>query len=628
MSQTVDRPEEATRPAPRVTASTRRRVTNSSARRVSLLDETAEELLSDSPVSKTRKGFFLSPITRVRISAVFLTFFALAIILQLFNWQVQKESLLKDWASKLRFQDITIPAKRGIILDSNGLVLASNVYVYSIYASPRGLSEKQADVLYQKLTSFLPNVPPSQIKDALTYNEKDKNNNKLVARDVDSATYEKIKAANLQAISFDVKSRRVYPNNNFMSPLLGFVNYENPGVGAYGIEGQYNSVLSGTPGKRSAEIDGDGNPILLGQVDQVAPVDGGDVTLTIDSSIQYMVQRELLKGMQEHQAEKALAIVEDPQTGAVLAWVSFPNYDPNQFFNIDKKDAALFRDPNVSEVYEPGSTFKILTAAIGIDTGAVTPDSAADLPGCVIKYGRQICNYNSVGYAHQTVVKTLEKSSNVGAMWIAEKFGPDKYYNYLQQFGIGQPTNIGISGEVEGIVRPKGSPNWSPLDFMENSFGQSIAVTPIQLVQAVSAVANGGKLMKPYIVDKVSQNGKVTVTQPTFIRQVIKPESAKTTTDMLVQAVRTGETRLADVKGYRVAGKTGTATLYDSNFTIGSTIAYAPADNPRFIVLVRYDKTKDTPWGSNTAAPVVKAITEQLFDKFNIPPTEPVDTKK
>jgi len=404
-----------------------------------------------------------------------------------------------------------------------------------------------------------------------------------------------------------------------MGQLLGFANYEN--VGAYGIEGGYEQVLKGKPGIIIAESDPDGNPIVLGQRQISDPEDGGDLTLTIDSSIQLMVERELKKGMEEHRAEAASAIVMDPNTGAILAWASFPNYDPNEFY---KTEVALLKDPLVGSTYEPGSTFKILTAAIGIDTGVVTPDSWANLPGCALKYGRTICNYNSVGYSHQTVVDTLMHSSNVGAMWIAEKFGPQKYYDYLKRFGMGVPTGVDLQGEAEGIVRWQENKDWIPLDMMTNSFGQSIAVTPLQLVTAVSAVANGGNLIKPYIVAKITREDKVIKeTKPEIVRKnVIKPESAKTTTDMLVQAVRKGETRLADVKGYRVAGKTGTSTLYDSSLTIGSTIAYAPADNPRFLVYVRYDKTKDTPWGSNTAAPVVKTITENLFSRFNIPPSE------
>ncbi len=614
MSQTIDRPPNPTRTTPPVRP---RRTTEQ--RKPSLLGDVGDDLtLPPVSHSKSAGGFWLSPFLRIRISAVVITLFAGAIMVQLFTLQVQDRYNSKEKAAELRVWESPIAANRGIIRDSNGLLLASNIWVYNIYAAPQGLTERQSEKVADKLGKLLPEVAQAKIKDAVTFVPEHKNIYNLITAAVDSDRADQVKAAQLPGIFLEAKSRRTYPNNNLMGQLLGFANNEN--VGAYGIEGRYDKELKGVAGTRLAEHDREGNPIVLGQIQLKPPVEGGDITLTIDSSIQFMVERELKKGMDEHKAEKAIAIVADPQTGAILAWASFPNYNPNEFF---KTDPALLKDPIVSDVYEPGSTFKILTAAIGIDTGTVKPDSAADLPGCVIKYSQTICNFNKEGYKNQTVVKTLERSSNVGAMWIAEKFGPDKYYDYLNRFGITELTGIDLSGEAGSILRTRASKDWSPLDFLTNAFGQSVAVTPIQLVQAVSAVANGGKLMKPYVVSKITRGDAViSETKPTVIRQAISPESARTTTDMLVSAVRQGETRLADVKGYRIAGKTGTTTLYNSELTIGSTIAYAPADNPRFIILVRYDKTKDTPWGSNTAAPVVKNIAEQLFAKFQIPPTE------
>ncbi len=601
-------------------------------RQVSLLGGTADEFGSSRPPKTARpapsgpKGFSfnLSPFTRIRITILAITLFGLAIFVQLFTLQIQDKYKSREYAQKTQVYTTSIPATRGLIMDTNGLVLASNTFVYNIFASPKDLTEKQSQQIAAILAPLLPDVPKDKLLQSVTYDSNDKSNHKLVAAGVSFDTSEKIRQADILGITIESPTRRTYPNNSLLSNLLGFVNYENNAD--YGIEGKFDDILKGTPGSRYAQHDGDGNPIVLGQVQLTPAVDGANVTLTIDSSIQKMVERELLKGMQDHGAEKAMAIVADPQTGAILAYANFPDYNPNDF---NKTDQALFRDPLVSDVYEPGSTFKILTAAIGIDTGVVTPNSAADLPGCEIDYGQRICNFDSVGYPGQTVVKTLEKSSNVGAMWIAKKFGPDKYYQYLKNFGIGSLTGIELKDESAGIMRTNQDKNWSPLDFLENSFGQAVAVTPVQLVAAVGAVANGGKLMKPYVVSQITRNGQVLQkTEPTFIRQVVSEASAKTTTNMLVSAVRQGETRLADVKGYRVAGKTGTATIYDngieSQFTIGSTIAYAPADNPRFIVLVRYDRTKDTPWGSNTAAPVVQTITEQLFTYYRIPPTEPV----
>lgn len=579
---------------------------------------------SATPPRPARRKFNLSPYMRIRITVLAVTLFGLAIFIQLFTLQIQDRYGSRAYAQKTQVYETPIPATRGLIMDTNGLVLASNTFVYNIFVSPKDLTPNQIKNVGNNLATLLPEVPRAQIQEALTYNADDKSNHRLVAAGVSYEAADKIRKADLLGVTVESPTRRTYPNGNMLSNMLGFVNYENNAD--YGIEGKYNDILKGTPGSRYAQHDGDGNPIILGQVQLTPAVDGANVTLTIDASVQKIVERELLKGMQDHGAEKAMAIVADPKTGQIIAWASYPNYNPNDFY---KTDVSLFRDPLVSDIYEPGSTFKILTAAIGIDTGVVTPNSAADLPGCVTEYGQRICNFDSVGYNGQTVTKTLEKSSNVGAMWIAKKFGPDKYYKYMNDFGIGKPTGIDLKDEGLGIFRTNQDKNWSPLDYLENSFGQAVAVTPIQLVSAISAVANGGKLMQPYVVSQITRNGEVIQkNEPTFIRQVVSEQSAKTTTDMLVSAVRLGETRLADVKGYRIAGKTGTATLYEngkeSQFTIGSTIAYAPADNPRFIVLVRYDKTKDTPWGSNTAAPVVKAITEQLFSYYRIPPTEPV----
>lgn len=602
-------------------------------RQVSLLGDTAESFNggktrrsgsgSGSGPNLRRFSFNFSPFTRIRLTLLVISLFGLIIFLQLFNLQIQDKYQSREYAQKTQVYTTSIPATRGLIMDTNGLVLASNTYVYNIFASPKDLTAQQSKGVADILATLLPDIPKDKLREAVTYNDSDKSNHKLVAAGVSFDVSEKIRQADILGITIESPTRRTYPNNSMLSNLLGFVNYENNAD--YGIEGKYDDMLKGTPGSRYAQHDRDGNPIVLGQVELTPAVDGANITLTIDSSIQKLTERELLKGMQDHGAEKAMAIVADPQTGAILAYASFPNYNPNDFNTTDPK---LFQDPLVSDVYEPGSTFKILTAAIGVDTGTVTPNSAADLPGCEIDYGQRICNFDSVGYKGQTVVKTLEKSSNVGAMWIAKRFGPDKYYQYLKNFGIGSLTGIELKNESAGIMRTNQDKNWSPLDYLENSFGQAVAVTPVQLVEAISSIANGGKLMKPYVVQQITRNGQVLQkTEPTLIRQVVSPQSAKTTTDMLVSAVRQGETRLADVKGYRVAGKTGTATLFEngkeSQFTIGSTLAYAPADNPRFIILVRYDKTKDTPWGSNTAAPVVQAITEQLFTYYRIPPTEP-----
>jgi cell division protein FtsI/penicillin-binding protein 2 len=553
--------------------------------------------------------------------ALLLTIFACATIVKLYSWQVSEQSFLQNEAARRILRETDLPAKRGLIMDSNGLLLASNIWVYNIYASPNGLKEKQRTEITAKLTTLLPGVPADDITKALTPGKRDWN---LIASNLDSETADRVRKQEFAGIYFEAKSRRSYPNNNFLGHALGFAN--NAGDGAYGIEGFYDKMLKGTPGTRLAEVDPEGNPIIVGNTLEFKPaVNGGDVTLTIDTGVQLIAEREIKKGVESSKSEKGTVIVANPKTGEILAMASYPNYNPNEFY---KTKPELMRDPIVSDVYEPGSTFKILTAAIGIDTGVVKPESAADLPGCAIKYTVTICNHDKVGFANQSVVKTLQASSNVGAMWIAEKYGPTVFYDYMQKFGIGTPSGVDLAGEGEGILRTNKAQGWSPLDFLTSTFGQGVAATPLQVIQAVSAVANDGKLMKPYIVKSIIRDGETLLeNKPTVVRQVIKPETARTTTEMLVQAVRGGETRLADVKGYRV-GKTGTTTIYNSDRTIGSTIAYAPADDPRFITLVILHKPQTSIWGSNVAAPIVASITEQLFIHYKIPPTEPVTQTK
>jgi len=587
-----------------------------------------------------KRGWGITPYMRVWIATGIMSLISVALMVNLFHWQVERGKDLAKEATKQNLQTSDTPARRGLIYDSNGQLLASNSLVYLVWGAPREVDVKKVDSYASRLASYLPDTQRQKIVEALTPNtDKDRQWN-LIATGVSPDIAEKIRqdsksdpktkeAPKLNGVSLESKARRVYPNNTMLANLLGFANFEM--VGAYGVEGYYNKVLSGQPGKVVAVRDAYKAPIALGAQQISQPVDGGDLYLTVDTAIQAKVEKEVLATMFQYGASAASAIVMNPQTGAILAWVSYPDYDPNKFYETDNK---RFLDPMVSAVYEPGSTFKIFTAAIGIDTGAVTPDSAANLPGCVIKYGFTVCNYNRVGYDNQTVAKTLQKSSNVGAMWIVEKYGPQKYYPYMKNFGFGQSTGIDLASEGEGIVRWPENPSWSMLDLDMNSFGQAIAVTPLQLITGVSAVANGGKLMKPYVVDRITRDNKVIEqTKPTVVRQVISPESAKTTTDMLVQAVKGGETRLADVKGYLIAGKTGTAQIagpnggYLDNIYIGSTIAYAPANNPQFVVLVRLDRINT--FGSNTAAPAVKNIIEFLFHYYNIPPTEQVvETKK
>ncbi len=350
------------------------------------------------------------------------------------------------------------------------------------------------------------------------------------------------------------------------------------------------------------------------------PQDGTHLVLTLDRNVQYLVEQELAKAVAQYQADGGTIIVMDPKTGAILAMANYPSYDPNRFYEA----LELHTNPAVSHQYEPGSVFKILTMAAGLDTGIVTPDSTLYDGGAIEVGGIVIQNPDRRAHGLVNMTDVLAYSLNVGIAYVSTSLGEETFYAYLKRFGCGDHTGIDLNGEVAGTIKEPGSREWYESDLGTNSFGQGVAVTPLQMITAVAAVANRGLMMRPYVVERIVGEQGVIVTQPTVVRQVISPRTAEQLTDMLVEAVERG-TELATVPGYDIAGKTGTAQIpvgdhYDPELTIASFVGYAPADDPRFIVLVKIDKPRLDPWGAEVAAPVFRAIAERLFVLLDVPP--------
>ena len=579
----------------------------------------------------TRRAIGLSPFARLRLVLAAVFILGLGLAGRLYTVQVQNSSFLSAKGDEFHIQTTVEKPKRGQIRDANGVLLATSVPIYRFYATPCGSTAPSNAKTVEAVAPLLPKVAYNDLLtafDTAPCEGHAKNITNIFASGVDAETADKIMALNRPSVFRESYAQRQYPNGMLAAQVLGFANAQSEG--AYGVEGQYDAELHGVEAKTQMVRDRVGNPIP-GVEQQIAEVqDGKDINLTLDTMVQMIVEQEVKKGISDHKADNGMALVMDPRTGAILAAVNFPTFDPNTYATTDP---ALYRNPLFNDIYEPGSTFKILTAAMGIDSGAVTPDSWADLPGCVTKKGWPICNYNSAPHAHQTVTDTLIMSSNVGAMWIAEKMKPETYYDYLKKFGIGSQTGVDLAAEAEGLVSWPTRKGWDMLDMDMSSFGQNTAVSPLQLIAAVSSVANGGKYMKPYIVQSITKDGVLySEHQPEVVRQTISPQAAKTTSEMLVSAVECGETRFAHVDGYRISGKTGTAQIVTNGryedggagHTRGSTIAW-PTDDPRFIVLVRLDRTKDIQWGSNTAAPVVQAITKRLLTYYSMQPTPGVD---
>ncbi|MCX7624525.1 MAG: penicillin-binding protein 2 [Thermomicrobium sp.] len=512
-----------------------------------------------------------------------------------------------------------MPAHRGEILDARGRVLATDVPADRVSAIVREIEDPQRTA---QLLAPLIGRPAEEIEAALTQPGREW---VVLQRQLDPAVSAQIRALGLPGIVLDPEPKRAYPMGDFASQVLGFVNWEYRG--AYGLEAQYDDVVGGVPGQLVGERDLAGNVIALAPSSWNPPKDGATLVLTIDSAVQYLAESILDRTIREQRATGGTIIVMDVETGAILAMANRPSFDPNRFTEV--RDPALFANPAVGSAYEPGSTFKVITMALGLEAGVVTPQTTVD-GGAYreLSDGTRIYNALHQEFGPETMTEVLIHSSNVGAMEVVDRLGPERFYEGVRRFGFGEPTGVDLPGEIGGIVNLPGSPNWSLTTFYTNAFGQGIAVTPLQLVTAVAAIANGGVLMRPYVVAEIRDGDQVRVTQPTAVRRVISEETARTLSEMLAEAMDSYASRFS-VPGYRIAAKTGTAEIpgpngYESGegATIASVIGYGPVEHPRFCVLVKIDRPKESPWGERAAGPAFAELFRQLLLLYDIPPSQ------
>lgn len=555
---------------------------------------------------------------RLIVLALILTFGFSVIAAQLWFYQVVMHDELLQKAIDQRVRWLEITPKRGRISDAHGNLLAMNVTQWDISVSPNLVSDPKEladqlaeildmpwDELYAKLNSDSWWTP--------------------LAQDVPHEVGEKILALDNYSILCDPHPYRVYPEGNLVAHILGLVT--KAGTGFIGIEGFFNQQLSGVSETIRAEQSPVGVELPTSASAENPTIAGTNLVLTIDRNIQHIAEEELHRALDEYGAKSGTVIVMDPQTGALLASVSYPVYGPSEE-NPDEE--VLLQDPAVSSMWEPGSIFKIVTWAAALDAGVISPGMQVHDDGSLEVGGRIIRNWDRRGHGLVTMQEALVQSLNTIASYISTTMGKDRFYTYLRRFGFGQLTNVDLDSEGPGMMKQPGDPNWFPSDLGTNSFGQGIAVTPMQMISAASVVANKGLLMKPYVVRQFvttdRETGEVKVIQkgPTIERRAISQQTAETMTGMLTAVVEQGATK-AQVSGYRIAGKTGTAQVptaygYHPDDTIASFIGFAPADDPQFIVLVKLDKPQKSPWGSQTAAPTFRAIAKRLFVYLQIPP--------
>lgn len=571
---------------------------------------------------KRLKKRYEIPRRRVTILLVGFFIFSLAITFRVVSFQVVRSEELSEQAIAVRYREDAVPPRRGDILDNRGRPLATNVPADRVSAILNDIEDP-----HQTAILLAPHIgrTADDIEAAITQPDKEF---VVLQHKLSPESSQTVTALDLKGIVLDPEPRRIYPMGDFASQVLGFVNDDY--VGSYGIEGYYDEVVGGTPGKLIGERDGLGNVIAIAKSSWEPPKDGADLKLTINSAAQRIVEQALDEAIRVQDASGGTAIVEDIRTGEIIAMAGRPSFDPNAFSKVD--DIERFSNPAVSLMYEPGSTFKTLTMALGLDTGVVKPNTVHDGGAYKeISDGKKIYNAEHADFGPETMTEVLEHSSNLGVMYAAEQIGQDRFYQGLKDFGIGQSTGIELAAEAGGILPLPGDTNWTLANFYTSAFGQGLAVTPIQLVNAEAAIANGGKLMKAHIVKEIRDGRNVEKISPEVVRQVISPETARTLTDMLVQVMDTAYSEHFSVPGYKIAAKTGTAQIpspdggYEENANIGSVLGYGPAQDPRFAVLVKIDRPKRSEWGEETAGPAFAKIFQQMLLLYGIPPTEPVD---
>ena len=565
----------------------------------------------------------------IKINLLFLFFclFFAAIATRLFFWQIIKGGELAAEAKNQHNLGKTVSAPRGNILSSDGNFLAARVDSWLVYASLPDML-KPISYVADKLAPFFLEEPYERSELLL---EIDRLKSILDRKEVvwvplkhkvAAEAKSNIESLGIKGIGFEKEESRYYPEASSAAQLLGFVGKDSKGddIGYFGLEGYYNLSLSGKSGFLSRENDAKGIPILLGDYTEVTAVRGVDLITYLDKSIQMSVETKLKEAIERYGAKAGTVIVADPKTGAIFAMASFPSYDPLKYYDYGNE---LFKNPAISDTFEPGSIFKVLVMASALDAKVVKPDTKCDIcsgPLRVDKY--TIETWNNKYFPDSTMAEVIVHSDNVGMIFVGQKLGDEKMYEYLEKFGIGDETGIDLQGEVAVPLRKKGT--WNIVDLSTASFGQGVAVTPIEMIRAVSVLANGGKMPTPQVVDKLSGDNWEEDIKPKT-QKVISEEAVNEITAMMVEAAKSGEAKWIYSKGFKVAGKTGTAQIpiqghYDADKTIASFIGFAPAGDAKFIMLVTLKEPSSSPWASETAAPLWYSIAKDLFLYFGIQP--------
>ena len=564
-----------------------------------------------------------------RVAFVFVCFLSVGVGLlwQLYRIQVRDHTLWSDQAKKQRLSTFDLKAERGeIFLHDNGepYPLAVNREYMAAYVVPREVQD--AKEVARELSAIL----GKDESESLLKLSDPTDPFEMIKRRLSDDEVGRIRTLSLKGVSLLPEKYRYYPAGSLASHVVGFAGLgEQGGAGGYGVEASFDSELKGKPARVHEERDAGGRWISLSNSRSDVPDHGDILTLTIDRVIQHETEKVVQEYREKHGADSMTALVMDPITGKILAMANAPDFDPNKY--AETEDYGLFLNPAVSSTYEPGSIMKPIAMAIGIDEKKVSPTTEYVDTGSVTESGYTVKNSEEKVYGRSTMTKVLEDSINTGMIFVERSVGHKVFAERLRRFGFGEKTGVKLPAESGGDLHNLNDFRIG-IQFYTAAYGQGITVTPLQMVSAYAALANGGVLMRPQIVESIGHaDGEVEMIQPEEIRRVISKETSEAIGHMLRSVVVNGHGKRADVPGYEVVGKTGTAQVaktdgggYEEGKTIGSFAGYAPRENPRFVVLMKVDNPKDVQWAESSAAPAFGQLMRFLLEYARIEPTEPL----
>lgn len=552
---------------------------------------------------------------RLKIALWFMMVLLLLLIARLVKVMVIDSEELENRAASQQTRNTTLSATRGKILDSTGVVLARNATAYKVVIWPSSIKDDEKERVAKELSSLL-DMDYAKVLEKVNANKQEI----VLARQVERETVDKIESMKLGiGVGTAIDTKRYYSSGSLFSQLLGFTNID--GEGQAGLEQKYEKYLAGKNGRMVTETDGKQNPLPYGVQEIIEATDGCDLILTTDAVMQSALEKACKEALEVNKAASVQGVIMDCTTGEIKAMTTQPDFDPN---SPPRNDMALLnslmRNRVVTDSYEPGSTFKLITLSAALDSHTVNTGTGFYCDGGCTVNGERIKCWRSGGHGSQTLYKAVQNSCNPSFVKMALSMGTETFYDYIYSFGFGSSTGSGITGESAGIVTHQKYITENTLARI--GFGHSIAVTPLQLVTAVSAAVNGGKLMQPYVVDSiVAPDGTVVLkNEPKVVRRVISEETSALVRDIGESVVSEGSGKNAAIPGYRIGGKTGTAQKYGADGKIAqgkliaSFIGFAPADEPKYVCLILVDEPQvGTIFGSTVAAPFVKQVMEEVL---------------